>query len=336
MLQNHQSLNHKHCDYKAFKKKNNNCIIATTKKELQEALQIKQQEYISFLQKESITDKSKPTMYFIQIDNHEKDSNMRLTSLNIGLTPTMGALHNGHKSLIESSVAQNHISVVSIFVNPTQFSPTEDLSTYPRTLEKDIEMCKEIGVDIVFAPTSEVIYIEEDEVIIEPPKKMGYILEGYYRPTHFRGVLQVVLKLFNLIMPTRAYFGQKDAQQLLIIKKMVKHLCLQIEIVGMPIVRDYDNLALSSRNVYLSENERKLALAIPKTILHLQNLITQNNQRDIVVLKQESKNILKNLTIDYMDFYNHDLTFATKAQNCIFLLAVRIGNIRLLDNLWIE
>lgn len=414
MLQNQQDCDYKNYDYKAFKQQHKNCIIATTREELQEALQVKQQEYIAFLQTNIQTnntkrdlnynhiddtkhapchmqtsntkkalhdtqaDKAKQTphnnhtedtkrlLHYSQTDNtkqvlnhnqttkpnqticiqtgtsHAKlhneniDSNIHFTSLDIGFTPTMGALHNGHKSLIESNVAQNHIAVVSIFVNPTQFSPTEDLSTYPRTLEKDIEMCREAGVDIVFAPTSEILYTDDDEVIIEPPKKMGYILEGYYRPTHFRGVLQVVLKLFNLISPTRAYFGQKDAQQLLIIKKMVQHLCLPIEIIGMPIVRDYDNLALSSRNVYLSESERKLALAIPKTIFHLQDLITQQNIRDIAILKQEAEKILGNLNIDYMDFYNHDLTFATKAQNCIFLLVVRIGKIRLLDNLWIE
>lgn len=425
MLQNHQDCDYKNYDYTAFKQQHKNCIIATTREELQEALQVKQREYIAFLQTNIQTDNTKRDLNYNHIDdtkhapchmqtsntkkalhdtqtdeakqglsynhadetqqtqhnNHIKntkqtlqdnhtedtkrllhysqtdqadqiiciqtgmrhtkpqnqniDSNIHFTSLDIGLTPTMGALHNGHKSLIESNVAQNHIAVVSIFVNPTQFSPTEDLSTYPRTLEKDIEMCREVGVDIVFAPTSEILYTD-DEITIEPPKKMGYILEGYYRPTHFRGVLQVVLKLFNLITPTRAYFGQKDAQQLLIIKKMVQHLCLPIEIIGMPIVRDYDNLALSSRNVYLSESDRQLALAIPKTIFHLQDLITQQNIRDIAILKQEAEKILGNLSIDYMDFYNHDLTFATKAQNCIFLLVVRIGKIRLLDNLWIE
>lgn len=438
MLQNQQDCDYKNYDYKAFKQQHKNCIIATTREELQEALRVKQQEYIAFLQTNIQTDSTKRDLNYNHIDdtkhapchmqtsntekalhdtqvdeakqvvsynqvdetqqalynNHIKntkqtlqdnhtedtkrllhysqtdntkrvlnhnqttkpnqticvqtgmshaklhneniDSNIHFTSLDIGFTPTMGALHNGHKSLIESNVAQNHIAVVSLFVNPTQFSPTEDLSTYPRTLERDIEMCREIGVDIVFAPTSEILYTDDDEITIEPPKKMGYILEGYYRPTHFRGVLQVVLKLFNLISPTRAYFGQKDAQQLLIIKKMVQHLCLPIEIIGMPIVRDYDNLALSSRNVYLSESERQLALAIPKTIFHLQDLITQQNIRDIAILKQEAEKILGNLNIDYMDFYNHDLTFATKAQNCIFLLVVRIGKIRLLDNLWIE
>lgn len=328
-----QNMIHPYRTWQQNKKKK--CIIATTKEELYEALWLKQQEFISFLQNEYVEQKA----YIIQTGMQHKPYNSNNPSfilLSTGLTPTMGALHNGHKSLIVANVAQNHISVVSIFVNPTQFAPTEDLSTYPRTLTQDIEMCESAGVDIVFTPTKEVIYEENDEVSIEPPQKMGYILEGYYRPTHFRGVLQVVLKLFNLVSPMRAYFGQKDAQQLLLIKKMVQHLCLPIEIIGMPIVRDNDNLALSSRNVYLSASERKLALAIPNAIFHIHNLITKHNQRDIAMLKQEALHILDGLHIDYMDFYNHDLTFATKAQHCIFLLVVRIGNIRLLDNLWIE
>ena len=320
------------------KNKKQKCIVATTKDELYNALYAKQQDVISFLQecdnKEHV---KKPYIIYAGMRHIRQDSNnTQSISLNTGLVPTMGALHNGHKSLINANVAQNHIAVVSIFVNPTQFSPTEDLSTYPRTITQDIAMCENEGVDIVFMPTSEIMYEESDEVSIEPPQKMGYILEGYYRPTHFRGVLQVVLKLFNLVLPTHAYFGQKDAQQLLLIKKMVKHLCLPIEIIGMPIVRDNDNLALSSRNVYLSDDERKLALAIPNAILHIKNLITKHNQRDISILKQEALNILDGLNIDYLDFYNYDFTFATKAQHCIFLLVVRIGNIRLLDNLWIE
>lgn len=331
-LENTNSKREQHQQYKG-------CIVATTKENLYEALQEKQREYISFLQNE-YKNKNQAQNYIINMGMQHKpikqeDSDMPAITISTGLVPTMGALHNGHKSLINANVEQNHIAVVSIFVNPTQFAKTEDLSTYPRTLEKDIEMCEEAGVDIVFAPKVEVMYEDGDEVSIEPPQKMGYILEGYYRPTHFRGVLQVVLKLFNLISPTRAYFGQKDAQQLMIIKKMVKQLYLPIEIISMPIVRDSDNLALSSRNVYLSASERKLALAIPKAIFHIQNL-TNQNKRDISMLKQEALGILDGLHIDYMDFYNHDLTFATKAQNCIFLLVVRIGNIRLLDNLYIE
>ncbi|RDU73134.1 pantoate--beta-alanine ligase [Helicobacter aurati] len=273
-------------------------------------------------------------------------------ALSLGLVPTMGALHDGHKSLIESSVANNAVTVVSIFVNPTQFAPTEDLAKYPRTLEQDIEICTNLGVDIIFTPDSREMY-DTDEITLCPPKSMGYILEGYYRPTHFAGVLQIVLKLFNLmLLPAsllsrcairgycvRAYFGKKDAQQLVIVQKMVRDLCLPIEVVPMPIVRDSDSLALSSRNVYLDSIQRKEALALPRAILRMQHLILQNDVRNIAALKNEAAAVLQGLQVDYMDFYTHDLKLIGDqdvARNCIFLVAIRIGTIRLLDNLWIE
>ncbi|RDU61238.1 pantoate--beta-alanine ligase [Helicobacter sp. MIT 14-3879] len=280
-----------------------------------------------------------------------KDHNRAVPKL--GLVPTMGALHNGHKSLIESSIKNNDVTVVSIFVNPTQFSPTEDLAKYPRTLEKDIELCTSLGVDIVFAPDAKEMYSSNDEVTLNPPKSMGYILEGYYRPTHFAGVLQIVLKLFNLMLSScyhssqtdaysiRAYFGKKDAQQLLIVQKMVHDLYLPIEVIAMPIVRDTDSLALSSRNVYLTPTQRQQALALPRAILRIEHLIVQENIRDIETLKAEANSILQGLQIDYMDFYTHNLTLAKEygtreARKCIFLVAITIDKIRLLDNLWIE
>lgn len=270
----------------------------------------------------------------------KKDSIKKKKNITIGLSPTMGALHNGHKSLIEKNVSENDISIVSIFVNPAQFSPSEDLDKYPRTLENDIKLCESLGVDIIFTPDSKEIY-DGDEVSISPPKNMGYILEGYYRLTHFSGVLQVVLKLFNLTEANNAYFGKKDAQQLLIIQKMVKNLFLNINIVPIEIVRDSDNLALSSRNIYLDSKMRKKALAIPKAIFKINDLVSQN-VRDIGILKESALEILKGLNIDYMDFYTHDLKLANEAKNCIFLLAVRLnlsdnsGEIRLLDNLWLD
>lgn len=270
----------------------------------------------------------------------KKDSIKKKKNITIGLSPTMGALHNGHKSLIEKNVSENDISIVSIFVNPAQFSPSEDLDKYPRTLENDIKLCESLGVDIIFTPDSKEIY-DGDEVSINPPKNMGYILEGYYRPTHFSGVLQVVLKLFNLTEANNAYFGKKDAQQLLIIQKMVKNLFLNINIVPIEIVRDSDSLALSSRNIYLDSKMRKKALAIPKAIFKINDLVSQN-VRDIGILKESALEILKGLNIDYMDFYTHDLKLANEAKNCIFLLAVRLnlsdnsGEIRLLDNLWLD
>ncbi len=315
-------------DYKKNKKGISNIIIATTKDELKQAIETKKQEYIMYMQTTN-TDKD--------LEIQEKIQNYKdISTISVGLTPTMGALHNGHKSLIEKNVSQNNISIVSIFVNPTQFAPTEDLSRYPRTLDEDIKLCDSLGVDVVFKPTNEIMYEDIDEITINPPKRMGYILEGYHRPTHFSGVLQVVLKLFNLIMPHNAYFGKKDAQQLIIIKKMVKNLYLPINIIEMPIIRDVDGLALSSRNVYLNSDERKKALAIPKAIFHIESLIKHNNEINTYKLKQEALEILKELEIDYLDFYDTNLRLAEKAKNCVCLLAVRIGKIRLLDNLWIE
>lgn len=302
--------------------------IATTKQELQQAIACKQQQYYEYRKAIHNSDDS------IHSDS-SKIFNLDSTIPSIGLVPTMGALHDGHKSLIQASTTHNHITIVSIFVNPTQFAPNEDLAKYPRTLENDMQLCKNLDVDIVFIPTSQIMY-EEDEITLNPPKKMGYILEGYYRPTHFAGVLQIVLKLFNLIMPTRAYFGKKDAQQLLIIQKMVRHLCIPIQIIGMPIIRDFDALALSSRNVYLDSKQRQDAVLIPKAIFHIESRIIQDNERDTTVLKNEAMKILESLQIDYMDFYTHDLEITTRAEKCIFLLAVRVGSVRLLDNLWIQ
>lgn len=252
----------------------------------------------------------------------------------LGFVPTMGALHRGHESLIKQSINDNKISVVSIFVNPTQFSPNEDLAKYPRPVEKDLQICKKLGVDLIFMPYSSEIY-SRDEIGLNPSSG-GYILEGFIRENHFSGVLRVVLKLFNLIRPNNAYFGQKDAQQLLLIQKMVDCFFLNINIIGMPIIRDDDNLAFSSRNIYLSELERKEALKIPKVIFHLQQRIEKDNIVDINILKSEAKEILHGMNIDYLEFIDSDLKFVNVARNCIFVLAVRVGGTRLLDNLWIK
>lgn len=294
-------------------------IIAKSVDELKKAIDSKKMQYFKIL-----------------------ESNLdSINAPSIGLSPTMGALHNGHKSLIEQNVAQNHISITSIFVNPTQFSPNEDLQNYPRTLESDLEMCEKLGVDIVFVPEISQMY-GENEIDILPPKNIGYILEGFYRPTHFAGVLQIIAKLLLLSGANKAYFGKKDAQQLLIIQKMAKDLFMKVEIIPVEIVRDSDNLALSSRNIYLDSNARKKALAIPKAIFFIESEI-KKNVRDIETLKRGAREILKDLDIDYMDFYTHELKLANEVKNSIFLLAVRvkvmnndIKQVRLLDNLWVE
>lgn len=254
----------------------------------------------------------------------------------IGFVPTMGALHKGHLSLIESSLKDNERTIVSIFVNPTQFGANEDFSAYPRNIESDISLCKKAGVSAVFIPDVSQMY-GLDETSFNPPTKMGYILEGFDRPTHFAGVLQVVLKLFMLISPHRAYFGQKDAQQVLLIKKMVSDLFLPIEIIPCPIQRDDDGLALSSRNIYLNAQERQRALCIPRTIMRLNDAL-QEGERDAQILNAMALSELSEVDrIFYAGFFNHHLesiSYITKGES-LFLLAVQVGKTRLLDNLWI-
>lgn len=255
----------------------------------------------------------------------------------VGFVATMGALHKGHLSLIEKSLQENTHTIVSIFVNPTQFGENEDFGSYPRTLEADLALCERAGVSAVFAPSAEDMY-STDEITFNPPKNMGYILEGFDRPTHFAGVIAVVLKLFMLIKPRKAYFGQKDAQQVLILQKMVRDLFLDIEIVPCGIVRDDDGLALSSRNIYLSAKEREIALCIPHTIVLVKKEI-DNGEVKVDRLKALALESLtqSGTTLFYADFFNRELKpiAVIKKQESIFLLALRVGKTRLLDNLWI-
>lgn len=255
----------------------------------------------------------------------------------VGFVATMGALHKGHLSLIEKSLQENTHTIVSIFVNPTQFGENEDFGSYPRTLEADLALCEKAGVSAVFAPSVEDMY-STDEITFNPPKNMGYILEGFDRPTHFAGVIAVVLKLFMLIKPRKAYFGQKDAQQVLILQKMVRDLFLDIEIVPCEIVRDDDGLALSSRNIYLSAKEREIALCIPRTIALVKKEI-DNGEVKVDKLKALALESLtqSGTTFFYADFFNRELKpiAVIKKQESIFLIALRVGKTRLLDNLWI-
>ena len=255
-------------------------------------------------------------------------------SKSVGFVPTMGALHEGHLSLIKKARDENEHVIVSIFVNPTQFLPGEDLDKYPRKLEADLEICKRAGVDAVFIPTPEVMY-SEDEILIKAPKVKGYILEGFFRPGHFDGVLQVVNKLFNLTKPTRAYFGKKDAQQLYLINQMVKNFFFDIEIIPVDTVREKDGLALSSRNVYLSPQERKRALSISKALKRAAKL--SNTTNDIKKIEEEMKKILDVDKLQYIAFVDRDFNYIDKIQkgNTIILIAAYVGNTRLIDNIWI-
>ncbi|GAA9227607.1 pantoate--beta-alanine ligase [Helicobacter pylori] len=256
----------------------------------------------------------------------------------VGFVPTMGALHKGHQSLIERSLEENSHTIVSVFVNPTQFGSNEDFNAYPRPLEKDLALCEGLGVNAVFLPKTSEMYPYEIErrLKLYAPKFLSSSLEGAVREGHFDGVVQVVLRLFHLVNPTRAYFGKKDAQQLLIIEHLVKDLLLDIEITPCEIVRDSDNLALSSRNVYLNATQRKQALAIPKALENIKQAIDKG-EKACEKLKKLGFEILETLEVDYLEFCNHKLEplKTIEPTNTLVLVAARVGKTRLLDNLWV-
>ncbi|UOS14354.1 pantoate--beta-alanine ligase [Helicobacter pylori] len=256
----------------------------------------------------------------------------------VGFVPTMGALHKGHQSLIERSLKENSHTIVSVFVNPTQFGPNEDFNAYPRPLEKDLALCERLGVSTVFLPKISEMYPYEIEQRLKlyAPEFLSSSLEGAVREGHFDGVVQVVLRLFHLVHPTRAYFGKKDAQQLLIIQHLVQDLLLDIEITPCEIVRDSDNLALSSRNVYLNATQRKQALAIPKALENIKQAIDKG-EKACEKLKKLGLGILETLEVDYLEFCNHKLKplKTIELANTLVLVAARVGKTRLLDNLWV-
>lgn len=253
----------------------------------------------------------------------------------VGFVPTMGALHEGHISLIKRSVSENDKTIVSIFVNPTQFLPGEDLDAYPRKLEADLKICELAGVDSLFTPSTDAVYSRE-EPAVKAPKIKGYILEGYHRPGHFDGVLQIVLKLLNLTRPTRAYFGKKDAQQLYLIQNMVHTLYLGTEIVPCEIVREKDGLALSSRNVYLGDEERQKALLLSRSLKHATRRIIEG-ERDAERIKQEMVEILSPTRVEYVEIVDRDFNLLHEVQieNTIILVAAYVGTTRLIDNMWV-
>jgi pantoate--beta-alanine ligase len=260
----------------------------------------------------------------------------------LALVPTMGALHRGHLSLIE--IARKHASrvAVSIFVNPTQFGPREDFKKYPRPLEEDLAKCGDAGVDLVFSPTTEEMYPDPGaaDVHLDMPALSG-VLEGRIRPSHFKGVCQVVAKLFNIIRPEVACFGQKDYQQLLIVSEMVKALNWPIEIVGCPTVRDPDGLALSSRNKYLSEAERQRALAICKSLFTARDEFDKGVRQTNRLLATIQNMLLDPgvqgripLLIDYVAAVDAQTLKNVEivAQPTLLAVAARVGATRLIDN----
>ena len=255
----------------------------------------------------------------------------------IGLVPTMGALHLGHASLIKKSVEENDFTIVSVFVNPVQFGINEDFDKYPRTLEKDAKLCEELGADIVFAPSVEQMYQDTKELtLVCPPYSAINKLCGKSRPGHFDGVATVVSKLFNITKCTRAYFGQKDAQQLFIIKKMVKDLNFDVEIVPCPIVRESDGLALSSRNSYLDEKARQEGLKLSKALNYAKEL-WQKGIKDRQVLCDNALKIMEGLDVDYVEIVNPETfeDWVETDKNALMLVAAKIPptNTRLIDNM---
>ncbi len=257
----------------------------------------------------------------------------------IGFVPTMGFLHEGHLSLMRRSRAENDLSVISIFVNPTQFGPGEDYSTYPRDLERDSEMAESVGVDVIFTPEVKDMYPNGYATFVNVEGLTNKMC-GISRPTHFRGVTTVVSKLFNLVHPNRAYFGQKDAQQAIVIKRMTEDLNFDIQIIVMPIVREQDGLAMSSRNKYLNTEERKASLVLSQSLFLAQKLISQGNTdtKEIYNLIKDKISSEPLAKIDYIAIVDaNNLEEVDKIKkNTLIALAVFIGRTRLIDNIIIE
>lgn len=255
--------------------------------------------------------------------------------LSVGFVPTMGYLHDGHQSLIKKAYEENDRIVVSIFVNPMQFGPTEDLDTYPRDLERDSKICKDAGANLIFHPEDKEMYKNDFLTFVD----VNGLTEGLCaksRPIHFRGVCTVVTKLLNIVYPDRIYFGQKDAQQLAIIKRMVRDLNIDVEVIGCPIVREEDGLARSSRNVYLSTEERKAATILNKSLSKAKTLIENGEKSSEVIINQikETINSEPLARIDYVEVVDSLSMEKVKyiEKSVLVAMAVYIGETRLIDN----
>ena len=259
----------------------------------------------------------------------------RKEGLRVGLVPTMGYLHDGHKSLIVKAVSENDRVVVSDFVNPTQFGVGEDLASYPRDIERDAAICEAAGADLIFHPEPEEMYFADNCTFVDMDK-LTKGLCGKTRPTHFRGVCTVVSKLFHIVTPDKAYFGQKDAQQLAVIRRMVRDLNFDIQIVGCPIVREADGLAMSSRNTYLSQEERKAALILHKSLMLGKEMAEQGEReatkiKAAIIRKIETEPLAR---VDYVEIVDPDtLEELERVEGeALMAMAVYIGKTRLIDN----
>lgn len=263
-------------------------------------------------------------------------SSFRESGKSIGLVPTMGALHCGHASLVKRSVSENDVTVVSIFVNPTQFNDKNDLANYPRNLEADCKLLEEVGATIAFAPAVEEMYPEPDtRVFAFAP--LDTVMEGAFRPGHFNGVAQIVSKLFYAVEPDRAYFGEKDFQQLAIIRAMVRNLGLKLQIVGCPIVRETDGLALSSRNMLLTGEERMRALGISRTLFESVEFAKDHTLLETKTFVEDRINSESGFKLEYFSIVNGDTLQPVEDWNdCEYIvgcIALFCGKIRLIDNI---
>ena len=259
--------------------------------------------------------------------------------LTVGFVPTMGYLHEGHESLIKKASEENDKVVVSIFVNPMQFGPKEDLASYPRDLERDSEVCEKAGTDLIFHPENEEMYFNDFSTFVDM-NGLTKGLCGKSRPIHFRGVCTVVTKLFNIVSPDRAYFGEKDAQQLAVIKRMVRDLNIDIEIIGCPIIREEDGLAKSSRNTYLNEEERKAALILSKAVFLGKKMVEDGETsaaavKEAMIKKIESEPMAKIDYVEAVDGLSMQPVEEIKAP-VLVAMAVYIGKTRLIDNFIVE
>lgn len=260
----------------------------------------------------------------------------RTEGKSIGLVPTMGALHNGHASLVGRSVEDNEVTVVSVFVNPTQFNDKSDLERYPRTLEADCRLLEELGADYVFAPSVEEVYPEPDTRVFDFAP-LDKVMEGVYRPGHFNGVAQIVSKLFLYVEPDRAYFGEKDFQQLAIIREMVRQLGLGLQIVGCPIVRESDGLALSSRNALLTPEQRTTALAISKSLFDSVNYAKEHSLAETKQWVEQAIASTEGLELEYYEIVDGTTLQAVdsweETDYIVGCITVYCGKVRLIDNI---
>lgn len=260
----------------------------------------------------------------------------RAAGKTVGLVPTMGFLHEGHLSLIREAKAENDVVVVSDFVNPTQFGPNEDFESYPRNIERDTELALSAGADVIFYPSVSEMYPPESSTYVEVEGNITRVLCGASRPTHFRGVTTVVNKLFNIVEPDKAYFGQKDAQQVAVLTKMVKDLHMDIELIICPIVREPDGLAMSSRNTYLSAEERKQAVILNQALKKAKNAFA-NGEKDVVKLTgiiTDKINEMPLAVIDYVSILDFPSLkpIITIEKDALAAVAVKFGKTRLIDN----